>query len=569
MLLVLAVVSISFLSESYADDIIVDFDKAEYDTGETLVLSGAILEFSMPIVAISIYDPDGQILSANNLELDEEGNFSKILSLDSPFYDKPGTYTVKINYRQTTIEETFVISGEVASPEPILNDILKPEIILLSTNKDIYTDGDTVTITGLVSSRDSPTVLIGIYDTFGTPSGFYFGDINENLEFSTSFLVKAGVNFKVDGIYSVKAHYAESEATTNFEFFEKLSGPSDNDTTKQSDNDTTKQSDNDTTKQSDNDTTKQSDNDTTKQSDNDTTKQSDNDTTKQSDNDTTKQSDNDTTKQSDNDTTKQSDNDTTKQSDNDTTKQSDNDTTKQSDNTPKIIPKESSSSVKENKIESSDSSQTTPKGRTNNLTVEDIELGKMLNQINLECDRSKYADTISYYDGMGPALYRLCKFENSVQSFSSSLVNDPNNVEILSNKGSALGKLGYYEEAISHFDRAIEINPDFLPAINNKANALANIGKHEEAISLYAKVLGKNPNYSVARLNMEITLSEFTIKNKESFSNTQKSVDVISSPEKISKQEIPISVVKENPKDIFEQIESVFSSFGTLLGILN
>ena len=42
--------------------------------------------------------------------------------------------------------------------------------------------------------------------------------------------------------------------------------------------------------------------------------------------------------------------------------------------------------------------------------MEDIELGKLLNQIKLECDSSTYADTISYYDGMGPALYRLCQF---------------------------------------------------------------------------------------------------------------------------------------------------------------
>ncbi|MDX1441326.1 MAG: tetratricopeptide repeat protein, partial [Nitrosopumilaceae archaeon] len=224
----ITLISSSLISESFAEEILIAFDKSEYDTGEILTLSGTILDFSMPIVAVSIYDPDGQILSANNIELDEEGNFSKSFSLDSPFYDKPGIYTVEINYRQTSIEDFFIISGEVVPPDPILDKSIIPEIVLLTTDKAIYTDGDMVVINGLVSILESPTVLIGIYDTFGTPAGFYFGNIDENLEFSTSFLVKAGVNFKVDGEYSIKAHYAESEAITFFEYYEKIENPTDN-----------------------------------------------------------------------------------------------------------------------------------------------------------------------------------------------------------------------------------------------------------------------------------------------------------------------------------------------------
>ena len=95
--------------------------------------------------------------------------------------------------------------------------------------------------------------------------------------------------------------------------------------------------------------------------------------------------------------------------------------------------------------------------KENNLTVEDMELGKLLNQINLECDSTTYADTISYYDGMGPALYRLCKFDSSLDFFNESLIQNPNDVEILVNKGSALGKLGYFSEAIVYYDHAIMV----------------------------------------------------------------------------------------------------------------
>ena len=64
--------------------------------------------------------------------------------------------------------------------------------------------------------------------------------------------------------------------------------------------------------------------------------------------------------------------------------------------------------------------------------------------------------------------------------FNESLINNPNDVEILVNKGSTLGKLGYFSEAIVYYDQAIEIDPNFLPAKNNKANALANLGNFEE-----------------------------------------------------------------------------------------
>jgi len=42
------------------------------------------------------------------------------------------------------------------------------------------------------------------------------------LEFSVSFLVKAGVNFKTEGIYSISAFYGDSEEYTSFEYVEQI-----------------------------------------------------------------------------------------------------------------------------------------------------------------------------------------------------------------------------------------------------------------------------------------------------------------------------------------------------------
>ncbi len=112
-----------------------------------------------------------------------------------------------------------MVEGNFFEPEILIEEIVEPEIILLYTDEKQYADKDVVKITGLVSAIDSPTALIGIYDPFGMPAGFYFGSIDSNFEFSTSFLVKDGVNFRVDGIYSVKAHYAESEAILFFDYY--------------------------------------------------------------------------------------------------------------------------------------------------------------------------------------------------------------------------------------------------------------------------------------------------------------------------------------------------------------
>ncbi len=100
-----------------------------------------------------------------------------MVSLDSPFYDEPVTYTVKIDYGKLDKEITFVIKSDDYYNEIIFVDYeeIIPELTSLETDKSAYTDNDTITISGTVNSIDETTVLIGIYDPFGVPTGFYFG----------------------------------------------------------------------------------------------------------------------------------------------------------------------------------------------------------------------------------------------------------------------------------------------------------------------------------------------------------------------------------------------------------
>ncbi len=538
--LVLTVLSPVIFTDAFADSFDVIFDKEIYDHGDALSISGQILEETMPVIAMSIYNPDGKILSANNLEITSEKTFSKTISLDSPSYEKPGEYLVKFDYAQESENYYFTIDGEVNEPEILQDENKSPEIILLYTEKKQYSDADVVEITGLVSSMDSPTVLIGIYDPFGMPAGFYFGTIDSNLEFGTSFLVKDGVNFRVDGTYSVKAHYAESEATSFFEYH-KVPQIIEEDFTL------------DETSESIIDEESSSSHDV----DSDEQTNSSNDEQPSSTNDA------DTNNENTSSSEKQS---TTNNESNpiDDSPEIISVPTKSNENT--VIKNNDTPVIKTNVVEEKPTKQNKIK-KENNLTVEDVELGLLLNQITLECDSSTYTDTISYYDGMGPALYRLCQFESSLNFFNESLINNPNDAEILVNKGSTLGKLGYLTEAIVYYDQAINIDPDFLPAKNNKANALANMGNFKDAILLYDEILEKNPNYLTARKNLNIALSS--------------NIDSTDSPpeikiEKISYQEPPVSKKTnlvnseiEKSSNFFDEVGMAFSNFGSLFGFLN
>ena len=228
--LALSIVPFILIPDIFANSLNVELDQDEYYYGDTLLVSGTIQEVGMPVIAMSIYDPDGMILVANNLEISSDGDFSKAVSLESPSYEKIGQYIIEFHYGQ--ISETFpftIISDELdfdnsenIEQESNKNENDEPGTVLVFTDKAVYTDNDTVTIYGTVSKFDSPTVLLGVHDPFGMPTGFYFGNLNSENEFSTSFLVKAGVNFRVDGTYVIKAHYGDLESNVSFDFQKEL-----------------------------------------------------------------------------------------------------------------------------------------------------------------------------------------------------------------------------------------------------------------------------------------------------------------------------------------------------------
>ena len=522
-LFVLTALTSIISTQVFADSFVVSIDDEQPELGDTLLISGEIIDFSMPIIAISVYDPDGKILSAYNLEISSQ-TFSKSISLDSPFYEKTGEYTIKFVYGQITQNYYFEIQStepEIIietddTPEIIIETDDTSEILLLYTEKQQYTDSEIIKISGLVSLLDSPTVLIGIHDPFGTPIGFYFGNVNSDLEFSTSFLAKDGVNFRTEGMYSVKAHYAESEVESFFEY-SKVSQEiiPDVDTS----DETVDVNDDETIDENIVDTSDEITSDI---------------------------------------------NDLPDEEINNETMENETVTSDDSIISNTVDEKTNPSEIIETKIidVGNDLEMILPTieiKKQNNLSVEDVELGKILNQINLECDSSNFVDMISYYDGMGPALYRLCNFNDSLNFFKDSLKTDPNDVEILVNTGSAIGKLGDFSKAIFYYDLALDIDSTFLPAKNNKANALANLGNLDDAILLYEEILDEIPNSITIQKNLETA----------TFLIVDSPVQNIISNEPVIEKTLTINNEKQKSMNIFEQINSVFSSFGNFFNFLN
>jgi len=152
-ILILQALAIPIFAEENIDDsksVMLETDKPEYQVGEMIIISGFVEEKKMPVVALRIFDPNGGILSAHQLEIEADNTFSKTILLDSPFYDDEGDYTISVNYGKLQAETNFKMVS-VGQDEPLVEDdsqTLFPEIIVMFTDKEVYQDGDTVTIYG-------------------------------------------------------------------------------------------------------------------------------------------------------------------------------------------------------------------------------------------------------------------------------------------------------------------------------------------------------------------------------------------------------------------------------------
>lgn len=493
---------------AFADSgwLLAEIDKDQYHTGDMLEISGYVLDEGMPEIGIRIYDPDGQILGAYSVELEPDNSFSKTISLDSPFYDHSGLYVIEFVYGQESDELFFEVIGTAPEPVPPASaPALPPEVLMVSTDKDKYTDNEFITVSGLVSDVADPTILIGIFDPDGSPAGFYMPQINSDLEFTVSFLAKNGVNFKKEGIYSVRATYGQSKQVASFSFV----APSTQNNSDNSSNDSPPPQIT---------------------------------------------------------TNLQPEPIENPQEPKITVSKPASQPVPQPVQINQNIPDVPSSAISKQELPKPDAPQQA--SESNNISEEKIEIGKVLNKITLECDGSRYTDSIIYGQGMGAALMRLCNYEQAESYFDMALAKDPDNPEILTNKGAALAKQGKFGAALEHYNLALKKDPKFVSALNNKANVLAETGKLEDAIILYNKILGMDQTNDIVKLNLQKANEEMVKLAKAQIKEESVSVSLDNSVPKIETTNVNYdkeSFEAPKPVNVLEHIGSIFAGlFGFL-----
>jgi tetratricopeptide (TPR) repeat protein len=95
---------------------------------------------------------------------------------------------------------------------------------------------------------------------------------------------------------------------------------------------------------------------------------------------------------------------------------------------------------------------------------------------------------------------------------------DANNTNAWYNKGIILFKMCRYQDALNSFAQAADIDPGFTDAWYNKGMAFMNIRKYLEAIRAFDKVLKLNPHDRRAREQRD--LAQKKIMESCSFSET-------------------------------------------------
>ncbi|HSB57431.1 MAG TPA: tetratricopeptide repeat protein [Nitrosopumilaceae archaeon] len=479
--------------DDISETILISTDKLSYFTNEPIVISGEVTTKKMPVIALKIFDPDDNILGAYSVEINETNHFSKTITADVPFYEKPGIYTITADYGKLKTETFFGIEsgpGENTDSAPNVEEspTILPQVKSFETDKKRYSDEDTIFASGKVSTLSDGQVTVTIFDPNRVPVGIYLANVSPDLTFSTSFLARYHVNFKVEGTYSLTAQYGgpETKQEIEIEFFEKQNQS--NSTTPESNTPESNTPSSFLFSESDlNDLANWyyldgSDNQLA-----------------QFFKDLLKRGlinpnvDGVVSK----DVLVQWIQDTkvplgTLVDDLFSGNISEKEFMKSVENSLRLYINKSSEP--EPVINVSDTSQTKniptveepeikKPSRSNNKPARNIDVplettserdtGTVYFYSSVNCQKNAYEDIIAYYNNPGPALARLCKYEDAIFNYDQTLQSDPKNIHALTNKGAALSSLGRYQEAITYYDKALEINPHDTAALNNREKTSA------------------------------------------------------------------------------------------------
>ena len=158
------------------------------------------------------------------------------------------------------------------------------------------------------------------------------------------------------------------------------------------------------------------------------------------------------------------------------------------------------------------------------LSAEEQLIEGVMNKAYVARVTEKYADAYGLFNAVtlidpkhseawhhkGWSLFRLGRYEESIQAYDEALRLKNDNFLTWNNRGFAFTRLGKFEEALSSYEKAIRLNPDEARPWWNTGYALAGLGRYEEAVEAYNKAIQRksddaltwsNKGYALSKLN--------------------------------------------------------------------
>jgi len=206
------------------ESISISTNRASYEYGDTVIFSGKITNYDSSSgrgLTFLIVSPDNNIVTIGQLIPSSDGSFSKSIDTDNPLWKLDGDYVIEAHYGSLTADVEFEFETDddylppIPDPEPDTQKEL--EILSLSTKKSKYKTGDTIVITGKVSTSDfSKPVLIQILKD-GTIVDISEVTVTLGERFSKTVLAEFPA-WKESGKYIIKAYYGNDVEETSFVF---------------------------------------------------------------------------------------------------------------------------------------------------------------------------------------------------------------------------------------------------------------------------------------------------------------------------------------------------------------
>jgi len=216
------------IPEPEPSTITVNTDKSSYDKGEYIQVSGYVTN-PIPGKDIGLIvvgpPPFNNIITVAQIAVASDGTWKTTLSTAGASWKYDGTYTIKVSYSH--LDRIMVLidvkipesSGPVITPEPEVEPIPEPiQLISLYTSKSSYNEGDTIVVSGTVTSIIvGEQVSITIYLEGNLVDIAQVG-VAQDGTFVHTFTT-TGSQWQKSGSYTVRALYDKTTVETSFYFY--------------------------------------------------------------------------------------------------------------------------------------------------------------------------------------------------------------------------------------------------------------------------------------------------------------------------------------------------------------